>query len=90
MILDWDDAKCTANLKKHGIDFIDILVVFEDSNRKEELQDVDGEERWRLIGATSDGLVVVIYVEQRTTIRIISARRANRHEQKLYHQGPAD
>jgi uncharacterized protein len=90
MTFDWDDAKRASNLKKHGIDFIDVLVAFDDPRRYEDVHYVDGEERWRLIGATPDGLVLVIYRERQHVRRLISARRANRHEKELYHYGTAD
>jgi len=89
MKFDWDEAKRLANLRKHGIDFLDVLPAFGDPYQLLSAEYVDGEERWRLIGRAPDGLLLVIYTERNVRLRLISARRATRHEQKQYHQGTA-
>jgi uncharacterized DUF497 family protein len=44
-----------------------------------------GEDRWVGIGCLADMLTVVVYTERDSnTIRIVSARKANRHEQNIY------
>ena len=46
-----------------------------------------GEDRWFGIGFLGSGIAVVVWTErQNNVIRIISARRANRHEQKQFEQ----
>lgn len=46
-----------------------------------------GEDRWFGIGFLGSGIAVVVWTErQKNTIRIISARRANRYEQKRFEQ----
>jgi uncharacterized DUF497 family protein len=46
-----------------------------------------GEVRWFGIGFLGLGIVVVVWTErQNNIIRIISARRANRYEQKRFEQ----
>ncbi|WP_332982984.1 BrnT family toxin [Microcoleus sp. A003_D6] len=46
-----------------------------------------GEDRWLGIGFLGSGIAVVVWTErQNNVIRIISAPRANRHEQKRFEQ----
>mgnify|MGYP000914872446 FL=1 len=82
----WDEAKNAMNRRKHGIDFADVPSIFEYpmvtflDQRKEY-----GEDRWIGIGWLGDILAVVVYTESNAgTTRIISARKANRHEQSIY------
>lgn len=88
MQFEWDEAKNLANIKKHGIDFADVPLVFEN----EMLMDLDerfdyGEDRWIGIGFLGPGVVVVVWVERTSDlIRIISARRASRYERKRFEQ----
>jgi uncharacterized protein len=88
MNFDWDEAKNLENIRKHEIDFADVPAMF-DSEMLIELDDrFDyGEDRWFGIGFLGSGIAVVVWTErQKNTIRIISARRANRYEQKRFEQ----
>lgn len=87
----WDPNKAAVNLRKHGIAFEDAVRVFLDPLAVHE-QDriVDGEERWQIIGIL-DGFKLVVVAHTSTDdesgeefIRIISARRAERHERRRY------
>jgi uncharacterized DUF497 family protein len=62
----------------------------EDSNRLEEIdaQPVYGEERIQVIGiADGDVLFVIVTLRGEDICRIISARKATRHEQDRYYAG---
>lgn len=88
MKFDWDEAKNLENIRKHEIDFADVPAIF-DSEMLIELDDrFDyGEDRWFGIGFLGSGIAVVVWTErQKNIIRIISARRANRYEQKRFEQ----
>lgn len=88
MQFEWDEAKNLENIRKHEIDFADIPAMF-DGEMLIELDDrFDyGEDRWFGIGFLGFGIAVVVWTERRKNIiRIISARRANRHEQKRFEQ----
>ena len=88
MEFEWDENKARVNLRKHGVSFDRAKLVFEDEQRVEEIDDsiFYGEERWRTIGMVWSELVVVIYTERQGKIRIISARRALKHEQQDYYR----
>ena len=82
----WDPAKATSNLAKHGVSFSSAQSVFDDPNALLEVDDtVPFEDRWRTIGMTPAGILFVVSTEpEDNTIRIISARKVNRHEQNRY------
>jgi uncharacterized DUF497 family protein len=83
---EWDSRKAASNLRKHGIPFPFAVRVFLDENRMERLdQDADDrEERWITVGIAEDLEIVVVYTLRAETVRIISARRANRNERQEY------
>jgi uncharacterized DUF497 family protein len=88
MLFEWDEDKNSANIQKHKIDFADIPAIFSGPMVVEldEREDY-GEERWIGIGFLRDIVVVAVFTERRQdTIRIISARKASKHERKRYEQ----
>jgi uncharacterized DUF497 family protein len=83
MVYQWSKDKATANFRKHGIDFADAVSVFSD-----DLAITIPDERFIVIGIDSMGRVlVVVYTMRDSEIRLISARRATRHEQQQYEGG---
>jgi len=89
---EWDEEKNYLNQKKHGIDFETASLVFDDPYCVTFVEGVKGgEERWHAIGSIENIIVIVVVHTYREdgsdeVIRIISARRATRHERKLYAQ----
>lgn len=92
MRFEWDEAKNTANIKKHGIDFEDAKDIFKHPILiSEDTKNNYGEERWVGLGWIKSLLGVVIYVERcDDIIRIISARKATKRERKYYEQSIED
>jgi uncharacterized protein len=80
---EWDHEKSRANLGKHGIDFDDASEVFYEPIvlRRSDRND---EERWIAIGSLEDRLIAVVFTRQADVIRIISARRAIKNEEREY------
>jgi uncharacterized protein len=83
----WHEAKRRSNLKKHGLDFVDVprffdgpMLVFEDDRESY------GEERLIGIGMLDAIVVLIVHVESIDTIRIISMRKADNNETNLYYQ----
>jgi uncharacterized DUF497 family protein len=86
---EWDIQKAEANLKKHKVSFEEAITVFSDplaitvpdpQHSLDELRFID-------IGISYRGrLLVVVYTERDSAIRIIGCRRATRREQKTYEQ----
>ena len=88
MQFEWDKAKNFENIRKHEIDFADVPTIF-DGKMLIELDDrfYYGEDRWFGIGFLGSGIAVVVWTERHKNVfRIISARRANRHEQSRFEQ----
>ncbi len=88
MRFEWDEAKNLENVRNHEIDFVDIPEMFKGSMLIEldERFDYD-EDRWIGIGFLGNGIAIVVWTERRSdVIRVISARRANRHERKRFEQ----
>ena len=86
MDFDWDKAKNASNIRKHGIDFVDVRDMFSQPmrNRLDEREDY-GERRWTGVGWLHGRLVVVVYAEPSPgIIRIISARKATSKERRVY------
>lgn len=89
---EWDAHKAKANHKKHGISFRQAAFVFKDPMAMtlfdEEHSEI--EERWITIGCIAEAQYVVVvhtFVEQsrdNVTIRLISARKATKHEIRQY------
>jgi uncharacterized DUF497 family protein len=80
---EWDERKNLLNSAKHGIDFDDAIgvfygpIIFRRSDR-------NNEERWVAIGSLEDILITVVFTWRADVIRIISARRARKNEEREY------
>jgi len=87
MEFEWDNAKELANRKKHGIDFRTAAKVFLDPGVIE-FDDIDatGELRFNAIGLVEDRMLFVTYTMRGDVVRIISARGAEPHEKRKYHE----
>ena len=84
---EWDDTKALKNIVKHGVSFKEAESVFADVFGLEETDDEHSqtEIRWLLIGLSSlQRLLVTVYTERGSKIRLISSRRANAKERKTY------
>jgi hypothetical protein len=98
MLFERDDEKNRANQKKHGgIDFETASRVFADPNlllRKDRV--VEDEERWQAIGAVRAAVLLVVHIYREESnhdeeiIRIISARKADPQERRIYLEQAAD
>ena len=85
----WDETKAESNLKKNKISFKEAQTVFSDPNARMifDPEHSEDEDRFILLGISSGLRVLVVchcYREDDMVIRIISARKANKNEQKQY------
>ena len=89
---EWDDVKAAANLVKHNVSFETARRAFSDPFMVEREDDRDdyGEPRLTLLGMVNNRLLFVAYTMRGDTVRIISARGAEPHEQRLYHEENRD
>ena len=87
---EWDEEKAAANLRKHGVDFADAALVFEDdlALTMEEGHSTS-EARFVAVGCDPGGQsLVVVYTWHGERIRLISARTATGAERRHYEKGP--
>ena len=84
----WDEAKADANARKHGVTFDEAATVFLDPLALL-VEDPGHPENARIIGeSVSQGILLVVFIEQEEdALRLISARRATRHERRRYEEG---
>jgi hypothetical protein len=85
----WDDRKNTANQKKHRVSFEEAQSVFFDDHAVEysDPDHSESEDRLLMLGLSYQLRVLVVSYtlrERETEIRIISARKATKKEQKVY------
>ena len=84
---EWDEDKARDNIQKHGVTFEEATEVFFDPFYQMGDASTDDEQRDFIIGySISERLLLVVYVERGERIHIISARRATRHERKVYEE----
>ncbi len=86
MKFEWDETKSDACFRTRGFDFAYAAFAFADPNRviREDNRYSYGEDRYQLIGSIDGRLFVLAYTPRNGVIRIISARKANQREVKLY------
>jgi hypothetical protein len=87
MKFEWDEAKRLANIKKHGIDFVDVPPMFDSDVFTIEDQRFEYDEvRYITFGLLKFRVIVVAHTDEDDVIRIISARKATKNEEKHYFQ----
>ena len=85
MRFEWSENKNSTNVKKHGIDFQDAKKIFDGYTLTIEDDRFDyGEQRFVSFGIMYGHVIAVIHLESENAIRIISARKATKNEQKEY------
>ena len=84
MEFEYDAAKNRANRQKHGIDFDQAQVLWDDPNRLEIPAKTEDEPRWVVIGKIGDKHWSAIMTVRQDRIRFISVRRARTEEIVLY------
>ena len=88
---EWDENKNLINIKKHGISFEEAKSVFYDPNAlvRDDPDHSDVEERFIILGFSSEANMLVVshcYRDSEEVIRLISARKATKNEEKQYHE----
>lgn len=85
MRFEWDEAKRRSNIDRHGIDFVDVEVVF----AGETVTVLDdrynyGETRFLTFGILWGRVVAIVHTETDETIRVISFRKASKNEENSF------
>lgn len=85
----WDPWKAALSQKKHGVSFDEAVSVFYDENALciDDPDHSSTEDRFVILGISAELRILVVshcYREDESSVRIISARKANRIERKFY------
>ena len=95
MRFEWDEEKRKSNLKRHGLDFVDALKAFT-APMLTTLDDREdyGKERWIGVSMLDARIVVIVFAERYENddeiVRVISLRKALKHERSQYQQALRD
>jgi uncharacterized DUF497 family protein len=88
LLFEWDPAKNALNLRKHGVSFEEAKTVFSDDFARliSDPEHSEEEERFILLGASieSNLLIVCHCIRDEESVRLISARKADKKEQRTY------
>jgi len=84
MEFEFDTAKSRKNREKHGIDFVQIQVLWDDPERIEVPARTEDEPRFLVVGRIGQEHWSVVVTYRGDRIRLISARRARREEILVY------
>ena len=83
-MFEFDDAKSESNRQKHGIDFLNALLLWEDSNLLEIPAKTSDEPRFLIVGMIGKKHWSAVITYRNEKIRLISVRRARDEEVLLY------
>ncbi|HUE21011.1 MAG TPA: BrnT family toxin [Bryobacteraceae bacterium] len=85
---EWEAAKAQSNLAKHGVSFKAACPVFDDvfAFERYDFDSEPGEVGCAIMGTVNDIILMVVYTERGERTRIISARKATKHEQTEYYR----
>ncbi len=84
MDFEFDPLKSEANRKKHGIDFVEAQVLWDDPNRLEIPAKTQDEARSIVIGQIREKHWSALITYRGDKVRIISVRRSRRKEINWY------
>lgn len=87
MKIEWDETKRRENIARHGLDFADAWQLFEHPTVTWPDDRFDyGEERWISIGILKATVIALLAFTERDPdiVRIISLRKAKKHEKEKY------
>ena len=84
-MVSYDEAKREANIANHGIDFVGCEVVFGGFTiTREDGRDAYGELRLQTLGLWHGVVVFVVHTPRFDSDHIISIRKAEKHEERIY------
>lgn len=91
IIFEWDSDKAFINFTEHNVSFEEALTVLlhdDFAQTYEDTRDYHGEQRYITLGMSSQArLLYIVWTLRDVRYRMISARKANKYEQKGYNNG---
>jgi hypothetical protein len=91
-VIVWDEAKRKTNLAKHGLDFADAHLVYDNPEKVTFLSHRNAEDRKLDVAMfeLADRVLALIYVECDVNVRVISFRAASRQKRRAYEKARAE
>ena len=86
---EWDDENAVSNFAKHCVTFEHARTAFDDPGSVDRDDHDSSEGRYKRLCRLGVEVLVVIWTERGDRVRIISARKATKHEQRSYYQDQA-
>jgi len=83
---EWDEAKATSNIAKHGVSFEEAALAMKDPFSQDFDDALHPANLITLAASPSGRILYIVSTESDHCIRIISARDATRHERRLYEE----
>ena len=83
-VFEFDEAKSQSNLSKHGIDFVDAQLLWNDPRLLEVPARTEDEPRFLVIGLVNEKHWSAVITYRGTNIRFISVRQSRNEEVALY------
>ena len=81
----WSEAKRALNIQQHGLDFVDAQRVFDGPTfTYEDDRFAYSEQRFVSLGLLDGMVVSIVHSESPRLIRVISFRKATKHEQAIF------
>jgi uncharacterized protein len=80
----WDAQKAQKVFEERGLDFNIAIRVFA-GDRLEIRSDQNDEERWLTVGELEGRCIALVFTRRDKSIRIITARRARKNEERAYY-----
>ena len=84
MEFEYDEVKSKRNKEKHGIDFVEAQLLWDDPERMEIPAKTEDEPRYVVIGKIAEKHWSLIFTCRENKTRIISARRSRKEEIEFY------
>ena len=89
MLFEWDESKAKSNKRKHRVSFAEAEQAFNDLNAIELFDEMNSEEevRYQIVALSPIRLLFISYtVRESEIIRIISARKTDADEERIYNE----
>ncbi|MBM4338184.1 MAG: BrnT family toxin [Deltaproteobacteria bacterium] len=84
MEFEYDEFKSKRNKEKHGIDFVEAQLLWDDPDRMEIPAKAEDESRFVVIGKMGEKHWSAIVTYREKKVRIISVRRSRKEEIEFY------
>jgi uncharacterized DUF497 family protein len=86
-MITYDEAKRLVNIAKHGLDFVGCDVIFDGPIHSwEDDRETYGEQRLCTLGFLNGALVHLTYTARGENIHVVSLRKAEKYEIRLFAQ----